>query len=255
VVPGAGKPQALNRYSYTYNNPLRYIDPSGHCPDPQDSVDDDTSVICVDLFIQSPDVEGVAEGDGRGFDQNSDPKKSRAYLYIYVGKDGKIKRVASPQINQSCLKNGSCFGPAKGNTFTAEQDSKTGEITVKWHLLNGVGGVFKEGADLYDSLLKSPGLLLDPDQLSSWTGAAGALRTASDFLPSIDGEMKLVHVGNGKYERVYLNRDPFPSLEVYQYSKTGVDTLTARSEQYGPRYGLSDAAPRDVFYSSWYFYP
>jgi RHS repeat-associated protein len=31
VVPGAGKPQALNRYGYVFNNPLKYTDPSGHC--------------------------------------------------------------------------------------------------------------------------------------------------------------------------------------------------------------------------------
>jgi hypothetical protein len=31
-VPGAGKPQALNRYVYVFNNPLKYTDPSGHCP-------------------------------------------------------------------------------------------------------------------------------------------------------------------------------------------------------------------------------
>jgi hypothetical protein len=28
---GPGNPQALNRYSYVVNNPLRYTDPSGHC--------------------------------------------------------------------------------------------------------------------------------------------------------------------------------------------------------------------------------
>ncbi len=32
VVPGADNPQALNRYSYVFNNPLKYKDPSGHCP-------------------------------------------------------------------------------------------------------------------------------------------------------------------------------------------------------------------------------
>jgi RHS repeat-associated protein len=31
IVPQAGNPQALNRYSYVNNNPLKYIDPSGHC--------------------------------------------------------------------------------------------------------------------------------------------------------------------------------------------------------------------------------
>jgi len=30
VVPGAGNPQNLNRYSYVRNNPLRYTDPTGH---------------------------------------------------------------------------------------------------------------------------------------------------------------------------------------------------------------------------------
>jgi len=29
-VPEPGNPQALNRYSYVYNNPLKYTDPSGH---------------------------------------------------------------------------------------------------------------------------------------------------------------------------------------------------------------------------------
>ena len=33
VVPEPGNPQALNRYSYVYNNPLKFVDPSGHSPD------------------------------------------------------------------------------------------------------------------------------------------------------------------------------------------------------------------------------
>ena len=31
IVPGVGKPQTLNRFSYVNNSPLRYTDPSGHC--------------------------------------------------------------------------------------------------------------------------------------------------------------------------------------------------------------------------------
>ena len=30
IVPEAGNPQSLNRYAYTLNNPLRYVDPSGN---------------------------------------------------------------------------------------------------------------------------------------------------------------------------------------------------------------------------------
>jgi len=32
IVPEPGNPQALNRYSYVYNNPLRYTDPTGQWP-------------------------------------------------------------------------------------------------------------------------------------------------------------------------------------------------------------------------------
>jgi len=34
IVPEPGNPQALNRYSYVYNNPLRYTDPTGQWPLP-----------------------------------------------------------------------------------------------------------------------------------------------------------------------------------------------------------------------------
>ena len=31
IVPDYANPQSLNRYAYVYNNPLKYIDPTGHC--------------------------------------------------------------------------------------------------------------------------------------------------------------------------------------------------------------------------------
>jgi hypothetical protein len=34
IVPEPGNPQSLNRYAYVLNNPLRYVDPSGHAVDP-----------------------------------------------------------------------------------------------------------------------------------------------------------------------------------------------------------------------------
>jgi RHS repeat-associated protein len=32
MVPGAGNPQSFNRFSYGFNNPLAFVDPSGHDP-------------------------------------------------------------------------------------------------------------------------------------------------------------------------------------------------------------------------------
>jgi RHS repeat-associated protein len=45
LVPDSQNPQALNRYSYSNNNPLRYVDPSGH-----------TVISALDLIIQNQDT-------------------------------------------------------------------------------------------------------------------------------------------------------------------------------------------------------
>jgi RHS repeat-associated protein len=42
-----GNPQSLNKYPYTYNNPLRYTDRDGHCPDGQP---------CPGLIIPTPNL-------------------------------------------------------------------------------------------------------------------------------------------------------------------------------------------------------
>jgi hypothetical protein len=34
IIPQPGNPQSLNRYSYGYNNPVKFADPSGHWPSP-----------------------------------------------------------------------------------------------------------------------------------------------------------------------------------------------------------------------------
>ncbi len=34
IIPDPSAPQAFNRYAYTLNNPLRYVDPSGHRYEP-----------------------------------------------------------------------------------------------------------------------------------------------------------------------------------------------------------------------------
>jgi RHS repeat-associated protein len=56
IVPQPGNPQDLNRYSYTRNNPLKYIDPSGHsCTvvngqvDCSNDVINGTSTISIDM--------------------------------------------------------------------------------------------------------------------------------------------------------------------------------------------------------------
>jgi RHS repeat-associated protein len=58
IVPEPGNPQALNRYAFVYNNPLKYIDPSGHCSD-----DPDEPTGCLQLGQQIQEEFGVSIED------------------------------------------------------------------------------------------------------------------------------------------------------------------------------------------------
>jgi hypothetical protein len=39
IVPDYANPQSFNRYSYVYNNPLKYVDPTGHIANDPDEID------------------------------------------------------------------------------------------------------------------------------------------------------------------------------------------------------------------------
>lgn len=41
LVPEPKNPQALNRYAYTYNNPLKFVDPNGHEPELEETFEQD----------------------------------------------------------------------------------------------------------------------------------------------------------------------------------------------------------------------
>ena len=38
-------PQSLNKYQYSYNNPIRYVDPNGHAPDQKCKCPTDQEII------------------------------------------------------------------------------------------------------------------------------------------------------------------------------------------------------------------
>ena len=71
IVPNPYNPQALNRYAYTYNNPINCIDPSGHDP----------------WWLQdgNNDQEEVAEYYGYG--DNDDGDASNVWELMKPGKD------------------------------------------------------------------------------------------------------------------------------------------------------------------------
>ena len=90
IVPTPGNPQALNRYSYVYNNPLRYTDPSGYDPlgedwenewhknhPGQELTDHHRRLRLISLLIRGSEKDGSwSESDWAAFDTTHGRKMS-----------------------------------------------------------------------------------------------------------------------------------------------------------------------------------
>jgi RHS repeat-associated protein len=132
IVPDPGQPQSFNRYSYTLNNPIKYKDPSGHCPAPPK---DSGNIICVAFFIPTQ-LALYLEGDDRGFSSDSDPSQSRAWLHINVD-DGSI---VTQKINPTTTIWGTVTEPLGGNSIDVSFNSDTGEIVLDYTLTHSAVG-------------------------------------------------------------------------------------------------------------------
>jgi len=115
-VPDAEVVADYNRFMYARGNPLRYNDPSGHCPAPPK---EKGPTICVALFIKPPRVQAgpfTLHGDGRDFSSNSDPSQSRGYAWIGKGRwESSFTRDGFPWAE-------AYYHDGKGNVQTILQD-------------------------------------------------------------------------------------------------------------------------------------
>jgi RHS repeat-associated protein len=62
IVPGAGNPQAFNRFAYGLNNPVKYNDPTGHCAN-----SDPNKAWCENIVDYIHNLYGVFLKDGTAF--------------------------------------------------------------------------------------------------------------------------------------------------------------------------------------------
>ncbi len=96
AIPGRGTCAGRARstgYAYALGNPLRFSDAGGRCPSPPVEMG---PTICFSLFIKPASIglplrtgtlldqlnPVVLHGDGRDFSSNSDPARSRGYMWI-----------------------------------------------------------------------------------------------------------------------------------------------------------------------------
>ena len=203
IVPDPSNPQGLNRFGYSLSNPLKYTDPSGHCPAPAASMG---PVICLALFIKPDRVSALGStlhGDGRDFSSNSDPGASRAYIYIPVGDPNQWEAHAN----------------------------QTGYIVPVY----GAGGDYTPPEIIGETIMWT-----GPSSRNKWTVTpfensdiavtydlvlAGNLE---DKAPHINGTILFKPNGSGGYN-TFGYRDGFPWAEAYYYDDQGnVQTIFQR---------------------------
>ncbi len=165
IVPGAGNPQALNRYAYSHNNPLKYTDPSGHCPPRDDE--------CWELQWQTEAAYGFKlNGDWRKDEisalQDALAKMAAAIAGQILGGDARLLRAI--MWNTRTLTRVRLDHP----NYSAFADPLTGDITF-WN------GTFQQSyADILWTIAHEFGHSMD-----AWNGLPGHAQGSNTVLTFI----------------------------------------------------------------------
>jgi RHS repeat-associated protein len=180
-------PQTWNRYTYTVNNPLKYVDRDGKCSTPA-GVGAGQVGICIGLYIASKTIGGVGLGDGRGPVGNNPNASFRAQVQLVV----------DPQKNS-----------------IVSETTKAGKSSV---LIEGLG---RTGTTSTETSKPT----VDDQGNTNFTVTTTAQNGLS-FLPlapkdSIDIDITLTVTPDGKVGVSGGTRDGYPSLEVYSYDSNG----------------------------------
>jgi RHS repeat-associated protein len=219
LVPRPDDPQSFNRYSYVLNNPLRYTDPSGHCPAPPKGFG---PAICFALFIKPPTISvsifsvtlSTLHGDGRDFSPDSDPKASRVWVWISVDQ-AKHTVGVNPT---GYYKDGSIeWTPPSAQNKIEVSRGREGEINVSYDLV--LSGKLEDIAPHING-----SITFVPDRKKGGYTAYGE----RDGFPWAEA---YYHDGKGRVQTIFQrpalrgNPHDLKALETYDFSKKPLHTL------------------------------
>jgi RHS repeat-associated protein len=135
IVPEPGNSQALNRYSYVYNNPLGYVDPSGHWPGWLEKAAGAAHQFIDDM---TGGIPTKITGDGWKYNSDPDYQAGRAIgrgasvvLSTAMAIDGTAKAAgAVASMGPTAVATGGCAAATGGTCVAVGGVALTGEAVV-----------------------------------------------------------------------------------------------------------------------------
>jgi len=218
IVPQPGNPQSYNRYSYSLNNPIKYIDQDGHCPRPAEST---SSVICMALFIEPSTVQAgplTVHGDGRSFQSDSDPGASRGYIWIDI-ESGEWETHMNPS---GYATPGHQFAPVPNSfVYFEPSESNVWDVSIDGNLITVS----------YDLVISGP--------LEWGPGIAPHINGVVQFTVNEDGTISFA-----------FERDGFPWAEAYLYEGNQTEIIFRDPAVRGDPHDLFGIEPNIKFPAS-----
>ena len=233
-------PQNMNRYAYTRNNPLTYIDPDGKCSVPA-GLKQGSVGICFEAFIAAPRIGpgGIGHGDGRTFDGNNPNLTARVTVWVIVSTDTeRVYTSKTEQISQSVVTVG--VGVKDRDKSTGDYEAKESTIAmqgtattdVKLSNINSNVGEkdFGAGVDVTVSIANGTNGGQQLGKNMQTTGVvmggnagmviAGAGKVVEALSPAgtIDGNVTVRITGSGQVTRIGGESRGFPSYAAYFYT-------------------------------------
>jgi RHS repeat-associated protein len=250
IVPSAGNPQALNRYAYTANNPLKFVDPSGHSHLPW--IDPNPS------FLPQADREALLRYNSNLDDDSGGP------FVIFVGgmftgnsvrSNAEAWGTMMTELDLSIAHRGTSYDffdwgaepiASSGTVSLAEAarrlNRQIGSITGKSSVIligHSRGGalVMEYAKELANGLLhdsKFKGIYSIDGALSRLVTPPADARysaTGVDFLADLPARLGKRGLGidlatfDNKADYFFTTHDPIPGVQAYEYTKPGTGNV------------------------------